>query len=99
ESHHVVWRLNSVQDAVHHQWRRFELFQRIGLEDPLDFQVPHVARRNLRQSAISLAGISSRIHKPVPRLILCVQKSLEGHLSKQRSAGGKAETERKKCAN
>ena len=46
---HVVGRLDGVEHAVHGKRRRFEFLQRLRLEHPLQLQVLHVGRRDLRE--------------------------------------------------
>ena len=44
----------TVHDAIDHQRRGLELLERARLEDPLQLEVLHVVRRNLRQGTVAL---------------------------------------------
>ena len=81
DSHHVVWRLDRVKDAIHHERRGFEFLQRMGLEDPLQLQIFHIGRGNLIERAITLAHQGTRISKPVLRFLIGLENAVESNLT------------------
>ena len=94
ESDHVVGSLDRVHDPVHHQRRGFELLERSRLIDPLQFQVLHVLRSDLRERAMTLAHSGTGVGQPVLRLLVGAQDAIEGNLGEQRTRDGKKQQQR-----
>src|SRR5437773_1502668 len=88
EGDDVVWSLNGIHDPVHDQWRRFEFFERSGLEDPLHFQVFHILCVDLGKGAVSLAVVIAVMGQPVLRFLSRTKNAVVGNLSVQRTRGG-----------
>ena len=92
ERHHLIASLHGralqrVEHAIHGQCGRLELLQRPGLPDPLQLQVLHVRRRDLRQLAVALVEDRSRVAQPVLRFLVGAQQAVERHLlSEERSS-------------
>jgi hypothetical protein len=76
----IVRRLDRVQDAIQHQRRRFELFQRFGLPGPLQFQVLHIRGGDLVQRAVTLSPDVPGIGQPVLRFTIGVEEAVECNL-------------------
>src|SRR6476620_1411928 len=60
----VILRTGHVQDAVQHDWSRFELTRDASLKRPLRCHLAHVRSRNLRQRAETLAVVATRDYEP-----------------------------------
>ena len=85
ERHHLIRALHRralqrVEHAVHRQRGRLELLQRPGLPDPLQLQVLHVGRRDLRQLAVPLVEDRARVAQPVLRFLVGAQQAVERDL-------------------
>ena len=80
----VVGRLDGVEHAVHGERRRFEFLERLGLEHPLQFQVLHVGRRDLRERRVTPAEHVARVAEPVVGLRGGAHDAVEGDLRTQR---------------
>ena len=78
--------LQRVEHAVHRQRGRLELLQRPGLPDPLQLQVLHVGRRDLRELAVALVEDRSRVAQPVLRLLVGAKQAVERHLLSEQGA-------------
>ena len=72
--------LQRVQHAVDDERRRLEFLERLALPHPLQLEVLHVGRRDLRQRAVALVEQVLRIRQPVLRLFLGVLNAVERHL-------------------
>src|SRR4029450_130230 len=80
----IVGSLYGVHHTVYHERSGLELLERPGLEDPLELEILHVGRRDLRQLTESLAHETAGIREPVLGLLVGAQDSLERHLGLQR---------------
>ena len=76
----IVGGLDRVEDAIDHERRRFEFFQRLGLPHPLQFEVLDVAGGDLGERAVALAQHVSGVRQPVLRFAFGVEKPVECHL-------------------
>ncbi len=80
QRHDVIRCLHRVEHTVHHQRCRFELFERMRLPHPLQFQVAYIARIDLIQRAVTLVAVVARIAQPVGGLRIGAEQLLGRHL-------------------
>src|SRR5262249_3602129 len=80
QSDNVIRTLNGVHDAVHHERCHFLLFERTRLEDPLEFEIPHVLWSDLGELAVPLACQRTSVGQPVVGFLICFQEPLEWHV-------------------
>ena len=78
--------LQRVEHAVHRQRGRLELLQRPGLPDPLQLEVLHVGRRDLRQLAVPLVEDRSRVAQPVLWFLVGAKQAIERDLLRRTSS-------------
>ena len=76
----VVGRLDGVHDAVHDEGSRFELLQRASLEDPPGLEIADVLRGDLRERAVPMTRVASRVGQPVVRFCSGAQQTIVRHL-------------------
>src|SRR4029453_12813936 len=95
ERHDIVGSLYGVHHTVYHERSGLELLERPGLEDPLELEILHVGRRDLRQLTVSLTHEGAGIREPVLGLLVGAQDSLERHLGLRRGV----DAEEYKCCN
>ena len=88
----VVVEAGCVDDSVHDERRRLEAAERAGLERPLRRQLLDVFGGDLRERAVPLAGVVSRVREPARRILEAVEQILRRHLWR-RALGG----ERDRC--
>jgi hypothetical protein len=67
---------SDVNNAVHHERRRLELSQRLGLEDPLRREAVDVLRRDVLERAVALIGVVTRVGEPARRVLQAVAQIL-----------------------
>ena len=53
------------------------LFERTGLEDPAQLEIPGILRADLRQRTMALAVETTGIRQPILRLVIGAQDPLE----------------------
>src|SRR5690348_13467199 len=80
ERHDVVWRLHHIHDAVDDERRRLHALRRLRLEDPFQFQVSGIGRRDLIEQAVAPASIVPGERQPVLRFLLRTEEAFIGHL-------------------
>ena len=101
ERHDVVRRQHRVHDAVDDERRRFEFLVGLGrparLEHPLQLQVLHVRRRDLRERAVAVAGQVPGVRQPVLRFLIGAENAVEGDLRACSDAGAR-DDERQRAA-
>ena len=79
ERHHIVGRLDGVENAVDHQRRRLELLERPRLPHPLQLEILDVGRSDLRERAIALAADGSGIGEPILGFLVGMQDAVKGN--------------------
>ncbi len=72
---HVV-ALRRVHDSIDHEWRGLVIIEPTRLKDPFQFEVLRICGRDLRQGAVALTQVRSRIREPVLRFLLRVQNAI-----------------------
>src|SRR5262249_7696477 len=77
ERDYIVGALRGVHDPIDHQRRVLVLFERAGLEDPLQREIPGIRRGDLREPAVTLAAEIASIYQPILRLLIRAKDPLE----------------------
>src|SRR4029453_14633055 len=88
ERHDIVGSLYGVHHTVYDERSGLELLEGGGLEDPLELEILHVGRRDLRQLTVSLTHEGAGIGEPVLRLLVGAEDAPERRLGLRRGVDG-----------
>jgi len=84
ERHHVIRRIDSIENALRNKRRRFEPACIPARPNPRELEISNVLPRDLVQERVSVTEKVSRVGEPVMGFLIGMNNPLEGHRLKCR---------------